>query len=162
MDSRSKKEVEKGKKRHEFQADHGFRKWFKTRCEFARMRSINIEKLMGHSIGISDSYYRVTEDELLEDYLKAIPFLTIGEEKILQIQVEELEEKNRKENYSILVRLAEKDEQISHLHATNIENNDAIGALADQITMLMNEIQMLKQHTSHTSDSTLGRAEHNC
>jgi hypothetical protein len=26
---------------------------------------------MGHSTGISDSYYRATENELLEDYLKA-------------------------------------------------------------------------------------------
>ena len=63
--------------RYEFQTDHGLRKWFKTRCEIAGMKSINIEKLMGHSIGISDSYYRATEDELLDDYLKAIPFLTL-------------------------------------------------------------------------------------
>jgi hypothetical protein len=26
-------ELGKGRRRHEFQADHGFRKWFKTRCE---------------------------------------------------------------------------------------------------------------------------------
>jgi hypothetical protein len=44
----------------------------------AGMRSINIEKLMGHSVGISDSYYRATESEPLDDYLKAIPALTIG------------------------------------------------------------------------------------
>ena len=60
------------KNRYEFQTDHGFRKWFKTRCEIAGMKSINIEILMGHSVGISDSYYRVTEGELLHDYLKAI------------------------------------------------------------------------------------------
>ena len=64
------------KKRYEFQTDHGFRKWFKTRCELAGMKSINIEKLMGHSVGISDSYYRATELELLEDYLKAVDLLT--------------------------------------------------------------------------------------
>ena len=33
------------------------------------MKPINIEKLMGHSIGISGSYYRATENELLEDYV---------------------------------------------------------------------------------------------
>lgn len=70
--------------RYEFQTDHGFRKWFKTRCEIAGMKSINIEKLMGHSVGISDSYYRATELELLEDYLKAIDFLTINEENMLR------------------------------------------------------------------------------
>ena len=65
------------KRRHEFQADHGFRKMFKTRCELSGMKPINIEILMGHSVGISDSYYRATENELLEDYLKAIDFLTV-------------------------------------------------------------------------------------
>jgi hypothetical protein len=40
--------------RYEFQTDHGSRKWFKTRCEISGMKSINIEILMGHSIGISD------------------------------------------------------------------------------------------------------------
>jgi hypothetical protein len=29
--------------RYEFQTDHGFRKWFKTRCEISGMKSINIE-----------------------------------------------------------------------------------------------------------------------
>ena len=100
---------------------------------------------MGHSIGISDSYYRVTQDELLEDYLKAIPFLTIGEEKILQLQVDELEEKNRKENYSILGRLAEKDEQISNLLRSDVEKNDAIAQLGDQIIMLSQKIENFKK-----------------
>jgi hypothetical protein len=59
-----RKKADLKRNRYEFQADHGLRKWFKTRCEIARMRSINIEKLMGHSIGISDSYYRATEGEL--------------------------------------------------------------------------------------------------
>lgn len=62
-----RKRLEPGKRRHEFQADHGYRKWFKTQCELAGMKSINIEILMGHSIGISDSYYRIQEKELLED-----------------------------------------------------------------------------------------------
>lgn len=42
------------------------------------MKSINIEILMGYSTGISNSYYLATENELLEDYLKAVKFLTIS------------------------------------------------------------------------------------
>jgi hypothetical protein len=38
------------RKRYEFQTDHGFRKWLKTRCEIAGMRSINIEKLIIRSV----------------------------------------------------------------------------------------------------------------
>jgi hypothetical protein len=56
------------------------------------MRSINIELLMGHSIGISDSYYRIPEKELLEDYLKSVDFLTIGENTILLDRLTELSE----------------------------------------------------------------------
>lgn len=55
-----------GRRRHEFQADHGFKR-FKTRCELGGMKSINVETLMGHSIGIQDSYYRATTEELLQD-----------------------------------------------------------------------------------------------
>ena len=82
-----RKKLENGKKRHEFQADHGFRKWFKTRCELSGMKSINIETLMGHSIGISDSYYRATEAELLEEYLIAVDLLIVEERYKLEKQV---------------------------------------------------------------------------
>ncbi len=40
-----RKKLEEGKRRHEFQTDHGLRKWFKTRCELSRMQAINITKL---------------------------------------------------------------------------------------------------------------------
>ena len=76
-----RKKLQLGKKRHEFQADHGLRKWFKTRCEISGMKPINIETLMNHSIGISDSYYRATENELFDDYLKAREYLTYNSEE---------------------------------------------------------------------------------
>jgi len=96
------------RKRYEFQTDHGFRKWFKTRCEIAGMKSINIEKLMGHSVGISDSYYRATESELLEDYVKAIDLLTINEENRLRKKVKILEiEKSRLDQLELTIKKLE-------------------------------------------------------
>jgi integrase len=65
-----RKKLEKGKRRHPFQAVQPFRKWFKTRCELAGMKPINIEILMSHSVGISSSYYRPTETELHLDPLQ--------------------------------------------------------------------------------------------
>jgi hypothetical protein len=64
-------------KRHEWKAAHGFRKFYKTRSEQV-MKPINVEITMGHNIGISQSYYKPTERDVLEDYLKAIPLLTLG------------------------------------------------------------------------------------
>ena len=80
------------------------------------MKPINIEKLMNHYTGISDSYYRATEQELLEDYLKAVDMLSIDNDKLtLQKQVVELTEKSREENYVIKGKLQEKDDQINTL-----------------------------------------------
>lgn len=61
------------------------------------MKPINVETLMGHSTGISDHYYRPTEKEFLEDYLKAVPLLTISEVEEIkresQLSRQELEER---------------------------------------------------------------------
>ena len=57
------------KRRHDFSV-HGFRKWFKTRCEIGGMKPVNVETLLNHSTGISDSYYRPRESELLRSILQ--------------------------------------------------------------------------------------------
>ena len=41
----------------------------------------NVEITMGHDIGISKSYYKPTEGEMLEDYLKAVEFLSVNHDK---------------------------------------------------------------------------------
>jgi hypothetical protein len=122
-----RKKLEPGKKRHPYQANHSLRKWFKTRCEIAGMKPINIEKLMNHSIGISDSYYRATETELLEDYLKAIQMLTINDDKLtLQKQVAELTERSRAENYIIKGKLSERDNEIQSMKQKYEEMNSTL------------------------------------
>ena len=141
-----RKKLEPGKKRHPYQANHSLRKWFKTRCEIAGMKPINIEKLMNHSIGISDSYYRATENEVLEDYLKAIDSLTINDDKLtLQKQVVELTEKSKEENYIIKGKLSEKEKEIQLLRQRDSMNTDAIAHLSDQMIKMMQEIEILKK-----------------
>jgi integrase len=138
--------LERRKKRHEFQTDHGFRKWYKTQCEMAGMKSINIEKLMGHSLGMStNSYYRATSDEILKDYLKAVPFLTISSENRLQKQMENVMEQSKINNDNIKSQLYEKEQAIINLTERNSSNTDAIAALSDQLLRLTKEIEMLKK-----------------
>jgi integrase len=67
----------KNARRFEFKTVHGFRKFFKTRMEMSGVKPIITEILMGHEIGVSGSYMKPTEKELLEEYSKAIPSLTI-------------------------------------------------------------------------------------
>ncbi len=128
-----RQQLKSGKKRHSFQAIHCFRKWFKTRCEIAGMKPINIEKLLSHSIGISNSYYRPTDTELLEDYLKAVDSLTLNKtnnNKHLKKEIDDLREKNENNEHTIKYKLQEKD--------------DALITLSDQVMRLMEEMQQLK------------------
>lgn|GEM_PF-2593107 len=71
----------------------------------------------------------------MEDYIKAIPLLTIiGNSSILQKQVEELVEKTNSNDYLLKARLQEKD--------------DALVTLSDQVMKLMEEVQNLKKQSS--------------
>jgi hypothetical protein len=83
-----------GVRRYEWKGTHGFRKFFETHA--ARVMSfINVELLMGHSIGLVKSYYKPVERDVLQDYLKAIDLLTINDNNKLTFQ-----------------KLAQKEEQI--------------------------------------------------
>lgn len=68
--------VRAGVKTKEVMASHGLRKYFMSNAQ-QHMKSINVKVLMGHSIGIEDSYYGPKESDVLEDYLKAVDVLTI-------------------------------------------------------------------------------------
>lgn len=109
------------KRRHEFSV-HGFRKFFKTRCELAGMKPINVETLMGHSTGISDSYYRPTENDLLEDYLKVVDQLAINE----------------------IHKLRAEAQQINKIKERETVNSDAISALSDQVMKLTTELEQMR------------------
>jgi len=126
-----RKKLENGKKRHPFSAIHSFRKWFKTRCEIAGMKPINVEKLLSHSIGISNSYYRPTENELLEDYLKVSDLLQIDKQSQLQNELHQYQQKNQEESLMIKGRLQERDEQINALIKKQEQFENMIHALID-------------------------------
>jgi hypothetical protein len=87
-----RKPLPPGQRRHGWKGAHGFRKFYKTRAEQV-MKPINVEITMGHNIGLSSCYYKPTEKEVLQDYLKAVEYLTINDSNRLQEKIESLEEK---------------------------------------------------------------------
>ena len=67
----------KNARRFEFKQGHGFRKFFKTRMELSGAKPIITEMLMGHTVGVANSYMKPTQEEMVNEYVKAIPNLTI-------------------------------------------------------------------------------------
>jgi integrase len=120
-----------GTKRHEWKAAHGIRKYYKSRAEQV-MKPINVELTMGHNLGISKSYWKPTERDVLEDYLKAVDLLTINSDKIvLKKQVQELTEQSRNNEYIIKGKLQEKEEQIEALINKQAQFEQLIQSLID-------------------------------
>jgi hypothetical protein len=128
---RPKLNLRNGEKNHDWKTLHGFRKFFKTQTERV-MKSLNVEILMGHDIGLADSYYKPSEQELLEDYLKSVDLLTIHNDKSkLEKQVKELREKSKYNEYIIKAKLQEKDEQIQSLMKNQHRFEQFIQSLID-------------------------------
>jgi integrase len=78
------------KRRHEFKTTHSLRKYFETHA-LNHMKLLNVKILMGHDTGLEKSYYKPSEKEILEDYLKVVDLLTINEESRLKSKIEKLE-----------------------------------------------------------------------
>jgi hypothetical protein len=81
---------------------HGCRYWWMKHPVGAKMQPAIRAMLLSHKIGLASSYYRPSEDELLEEYVKAIGkgYFTISEENKLRQKVEMLE--IEKSQYEIL------------------------------------------------------------
>ena len=77
MKMREKLTDTKNYRSYEWKQCHSFRKFFKTRMEMSGVKPIITEMLMGHTIGVSGSYMKPTRDEMVSEYVKAIPNLTI-------------------------------------------------------------------------------------
>jgi hypothetical protein len=110
------------------------------------MRPANIELLMGHNIGISKSYYKPTEKDLLEDYLKAADLLTINEEYKLKLQVKELTKKNSEKEFMLNVAMMQKDKEVEDLKKQDKIKEEALIKLSDQVMILMKDIQCIKNN----------------
>ncbi len=104
--------------RHEFKQVHGFRKFFKTQAERV-MKTIDVEKLLGHT----ENYYKPSMEYLLQEYRKAVPYLTMSESVELKDQLKRLSDHNytkvgelEQMNLVLLERVAIMEGQIKELN----------------------------------------------
>jgi integrase len=155
-----RQDLAEGSRRHEFKGTHGFRKFYKTRAEQV-MNRLNVEFLMGHSIGLNSNYYRPTQQELLEDYLKAVPALTISEDFAnIRKQQEILQEKEHKQEKQIEALQEKYDTayesysfffQKSQIFAETFEmQKQAIASLKDTVKKLEEKIEQQQQQQEKT------------
>jgi uncharacterized coiled-coil DUF342 family protein len=116
-------------KRTELMQTHGFRKFFKTTCINAGMNPLYSEYLMGHRSGLTKSYFKPSDTELLEGndkalgYVSAINDLTINEECRLHKKIDELTKKK------------------NEIEIMESKHNEEIQAMRDQMSQIMSMIR---------------------
>ena len=118
------------------------------------MKPINVEITMGHNIGVSASYYKPTEREVLEDYLNAVDVLTIiGDKSMLQRQVLELKEETQNNEFLIEAKLREKDEIINSMKERyDVDISLLKEAISDMQLLLKNPSRLLEISKSITQE----------
>jgi integrase len=84
-------------RRHPFKLAHGLRKAFRSKAGQV-MHHLNVELIMGHqTTGTQETYWRPIEKEVLVDYLRAVPHLTVlgpsGSDEERQQQLQQQQEK---------------------------------------------------------------------
>ena len=76
-------------KRKQIPIFHGFRKFYTKQLVDSKLNPEIREMLLGHKIGLVSCYYKPTEQEMLNEYLKAVRLLTINEENRLKLKLEQ-------------------------------------------------------------------------
>jgi len=85
------REISSKSKRKQIPVLHGFRKFFTKQLHDSepKVDKAIIEFLLGHKIGLTSAYYKPTEQGMLNEYLKAVPLLTISNEERLKFKLEQ-------------------------------------------------------------------------
>jgi len=141
-----------GMKRHKTPAFTGFRYFFNKQNKKAfssngTLSSLILkESLMGHTglIPLDKNYFREHAYELIEEYLKAVPALTISDEERIKIQAQDLIIQNKDQN----TKFVQLEARISELEGEKFETKSKIEELSDvnsEIDQLEHRISQLKQ-----------------
>jgi integrase len=69
---------------------HGFRKFFTTELVRSKVNPEIREMLLGHKIGLASAYYRPSDQDMFQEYKKAVNNLTIDPSNRLQMEVDTL------------------------------------------------------------------------
>lgn len=62
----------------DFPSNHFARKWFKTRAESSGVKSVYIEAMMGHSVGLNKNYLREEMPDMIKAYKQILPHLSLN------------------------------------------------------------------------------------
>jgi integrase len=123
-------------KRTDLMQCHAFRKYFETTSKLAGLDSLYLQRLMGHDTGLEDSYFKPSEEDLLEGNDKMLGYIGIANE----LQISE-EHKLKQENKLLRIRgdkLGDLQNEVKQLRARS-ERFDKFLAETKELQKIIDE-----------------------
>ena len=107
--------------KNELHPCHSFRIFAVTNMQRSKIDKTIREMLVGHSTGLDSVYYKPQDEEILQEYLKAVDALTINNEHRLQKQLNHFMQKSEGVD-EIQQQLSAKYERDMQLFKEDMEN----------------------------------------
>lgn len=102
-----------------FKSDHGLRKFAKTQFSRAGIPWENGEILLGHSF----NYNKPSMEQLQEEYLKAVPFLSVDEKYALKSELERKDKDHESQWMKVRIENFERDKEMEKVLAKQSEQD---------------------------------------
>jgi integrase len=144
-------QVRPGHKKRDIMTSHGLRKHFFYQCERANLNYTTLQLLSGHKLRRVDaSYKRTTEEDMLSEYVRAIPFLTIDPNQRLEQENQDLKVTQAQELERLKAQLSEKEHQLRQtVEALEIKSKNSIDNIEKQILKLNDMIVEITTDNEH-------------
>lgn len=133
--------------KNELHSCHSLRLFAVTNMQRSKVDKTIREMLIGHSTGLDSVYYKPQDDEILQEYKKAIDALTINNEHRLKKQIQEFEVKNKENEFLVKTKLQERDEEIRALkqkHESDLKSFEDRMESRFQQLLTITDLQKLK------------------
>ncbi len=131
------------KKRHEVMQAHGFRKFFDNTAK-DYLDEEYVERLMGHDMGVREHYDRHLPKLAVEQYLRAMPYLSVGEayrnEAKHLDEIEKLKKENSEKYVETRLELLESKDNIRKLEL-RIEKQASVANELEELRKMIENIK---------------------
>jgi hypothetical protein len=146
----------RGSERKAARRSHAFRKFFNSNLVRAQVGYGKKERLLGHSLKLDDSYLRLSEEEILQEYLKAVDLLTINPEHRLQKKVAILEKK-QDDIEMLKAAYLQKDKKVEELER---QMKEFIEIASMKLNLRDNHIKRLQESRPKPTKEEVGKKLH--
>jgi hypothetical protein len=145
------------RRRFEVQVDHGMRKFFDNSAK-DHMDAKYVEKLIGHDGGTEEHYDRRIPIKCVEQYVVAMPYLSLAQsyrdEAALSIKLEKVQGEQAQKMQEQRLELIETKQRLAEMERRYVEQTQTSASKFDELSRMVEEIRRERERQLASSNNT--------